>query len=135
MAVYLENESFHNAAKLWNKYSEEEEAHAKKAEEFLMSFKIKPELRVLAAQPVSYEGFPDIIQKTYDHEIDITEQCNTLAEKALKEGNMMVFSLAQWYVSEQIEELSKVSTLQDLLEGYGPTALGLRLLDHELENY
>ena len=43
MAMWLENEGYVNASKLWKKYSAEENTHADWAREYLLSFGVLPD--------------------------------------------------------------------------------------------
>jgi len=133
MSHYLANRSLSGAAALWDKFAKEEVIHADKAEEFLMSFNIVPQMRQLDAQPYEFEGLGDIIMRTFEHEQEVSRQCITLAKAALQESNLMVYGLGQFYVNEQVEELSKCYQLIDLLEQYGESAPGLGLLDKALK--
>jgi len=135
MSLWLDDRAYFNASKLWEKYSGEELKHAGWAREHLLSFNIRPETRPI--NPVSNEfmGLDDIIRKTLEHEILITNQCKELAKVSQEEGDTLTYTLAHKYCSEQVEELRKSYDLVNLLDTYGTERLSLALLDHELENY
>jgi ferritin len=135
MSLWLNNTGYLNAGKLWDKYSKEELVHAGWAKTFLLSFGITPDLQTIEAPEMEYEDLAQIIELSYGHEIDIAVQCTALAKCAMEEGNMMLFSLAQRYTAEQVEELDKLQTLKDQLATFGTDKIALRLLDHEIEAY
>jgi ferritin len=54
-----------------------------------------------------------------------------LADAAMNERNYMVYGLAQWLVTEQVEELAKVQAHLDRIEAFGSEGAALRLLDNE----
>ena len=133
MYVWLDNEGYKGAADLWKKYSEEELVHSAKVTEFMTSFSIMPEIQVI--QSVDTESFTDlanIIKLSFEHEIEISRQCEELASTGNSEKNLMVFDLGMWLVREQIEELNKTQTLMDKLKTFGTDKIALRLLDNEL---
>ena len=107
MSLWLENEGYKNASKLWKKYSIEENNHADWARKYLLSFGILPQTLQLKKINSSYKGLPDIIKKSFNHEIEITKQLTILATHALSTKDHMLYTLAEKYLSEQIEEHDK----------------------------
>ena len=134
MSMWLENEGFLNATKLWKKYSSEENSHADWAREYLLSFGILPETPELKKVKSSYKGLPDIIQKSFDHEIEITLQLQKLAKHAIQIDDHMLYTLAEKYLKEQIEEHDKTQTLVDQLRSFGTNKHSMRLMNSAMEN-
>jgi ferritin len=132
MSMWLNNEGYTGAAKLWKKYSEEEMTHADWAREYLLAMGITPIVSALSAQPTTFTGLPQIIKDSYDHEILITKQIKVMASSALKEGDHMVYELYLRYLKEQVEEHDKTQTWVDKLNAFGEDKLALRLLDEEM---
>jgi ferritin len=134
MSMWLENEGFLNATKLWKKYSSEENSHADWAREYLLSFGVLPETPELKKVKSSYKGLPDIIQKSFDHEIEITLQLQKLAKHAIQIDDHMLYTLAEKYLKEQIEEHDKTQTLVDQLRSFGTNKHSMRLMNSAMEN-
>lgn len=132
MSMWLNNEGYTGAAKLWKKYSEEELTHADWAREYLLAMGITPLVSVLTAQPSTFTGLPQIIKDSYDHEILITKQIKAMASSALKEGDHMVYELFLRYLKEQVEEHDKTQTWLDKLNTFGEDKIALRMLDEEM---
>jgi ferritin len=135
MSVWLENKGYVNAAKLWKKYSTEEFAHADWARTYLLSFGVQPSTPQLDAPDQDYDGLPQIIEISYDHEIDITKQIKELASNALSMGEHQLYELALMYLKEQVEEHNKMQNWVDQLESFGTDKIAMRLLDHEMKDY
>ena len=135
MSLWLDDKGYMNASKLWQKDSDGEMVHASWAKEYLLDMGIQPNTPALKEPMRSFEGFPDIIRKSYDHEITITKQCNELATHALKMSNHLLHQLAIKFLQEQQEELGKIQNLIDQLESFGEDKIAMRLLDHELKDY
>lgn len=129
MSVWLGWMGYAGAEKLWAKYSDEEMVHSKFAYNYLLDLNIKPTVPAIKEPQQEFKNLPQIIALSYKHEVDITNQCNALANAALAEADMMTFQLAQQYVKEQVEELSKTQFLLDQLEIFGDDKIALRLLD------
>jgi ferritin len=133
MAMWLENEGYVNASKLWKKYSAEENTHANWAREYLLSFGVLPDTPELKKVKGSYKSFPDIIKKSFDHEIEITLQLKELANHAISTDDHMLYTLAEKYLQEQIEEHNKTQTLMDQLKSFGTNKHSMRLLNSAME--
>lgn len=123
------------AEKLFKKYSAEEFTHAEWAYDYLLKLDIKPVTPALQAPPPMFDGLVDVLLLSFNHEIDITNQCKALAAACLAEGDFMTLALAQKYLTEQSEEIEKFSTILDWVDTMGddPSPESLRLLDNHLE--
>jgi ferritin len=132
MSLWLNNNGYLNAAKLWKKYSEEERGHADIARDYLLNMGVQPATPSLEQPAESFAGLPEIIRKSHQHEIEISMQCQDLANHALKDGSHMLYELALHYLREQNEEMGKTQDLVDQLEAFGEDKIAMRLFDHEI---
>lgn len=132
MSMWLNDKGFMGAAKKWQSDSDDEMGHAMWAKEYLLDMGIQPTIPALSKPQQDFAGLPQIIKMSYDHEITVTEQCNDLAKQALKNGDHLLYQLANKFLQEQQEELGKIQTLLDKLEAFGEDKIALRLLDNEL---
>lgn len=132
MSMWLNDNGYMGASKEWEKYSKEEQAHADWAKSYLLDMGVQPTIPALAKPPQTFTGLPDIIRQSFKHEVEVTQQCNEMANKALKAGDNLLYQLATKYLHEQQEELGKTQTLLDKLEAFGEDKIAMRLLDNEL---
>lgn len=133
MYMFLDNKGYTGAGALWHKYGHEEEVHSDWARNYLLDLGIQPELRDLPAiMPKEYASFPEVIRLSYDHEVEITNQCKELAAAAMQCGDHMLYQLALKFLSEQIEEIGKMQTWLDKLQAFGEGPEALRFLDNEM---
>lgn len=132
MSVWLDLNGYFGAAKLYKKYSDEEEAHAQAFREYLLDLNVLPEVGVISKPQGTFTGLMDIAQKTLEHELVVTKQINSLASESLKAGDFMALELAQRYLKEQTEEISKSRSLIDRLEIAGDDKCSLLIIDNEL---
>ncbi len=132
MSMWLNNEGYMGAAKLWKKYADEELTHADWAREYLLAMGVTPVVPALSAQPTTFSGLPQIIKDSYEHEITITKQIKVMATTALKDGDHMLYELCLRYLKEQVEEHDKTQTWVDKLSAFGEDKIALRMLDEEM---
>ena len=132
--MWLNDKGYKNAAALWLKYSNEERTHADWARDYLLSLGVLPCTPALKAPAEEYAGLPDIIRQSYEHEIVVSQQVTELANKAMKEGNHMLYTLAAKYLAEQVEEHSKFQDILDKLDTFGESKESLFLLDNSFSD-
>lgn len=132
MSMWLDDNGYKGAAKEWRKYSTEENAHADFAREYLLNLGVQPFTPPLQAPTQTFTGLPQIIEMSYEHEIEITRQCKELASHAMKMSDHMLYELAMRYLHEQQEEMGKMQDLMDELEAFGTDKIAMRLLDNKL---
>ena len=132
MSLWLNDNGFLGAAKAWLKDSEDEMNHAQWAKDFLLDMGVQPKLPALQEPPQIFESLPDVIRKSYKHEIIVTQQCNDLAKHALQYGNHLLYQLAIKYLTEQQEEIGKLQNLLDQLSAFGENPDVIRMLDNQL---
>ena len=132
MSLWLNDNGFMGAAKRWKQDSEDELKHAQWAKDYLLDMGVQPTLNTIPKPEQSFTSFPEIIRKSYDHEIIVTQQCNDLAKEAMKNGDHLLYQLANKFLVEQQEELGRLRTTLDKIKAFGEDKIALRLLDNEL---
>lgn len=135
MSMWLDNNGYVNAAKLWRRYSDEEMKHADIARTYLLSMGVQPLTPKLDAPTQNFSGLPEIIEMSYEHEITVTKQIKDLAGDAMKKADHMLYELALSYLKEQVEEHNKMQNWVDQLNSFGTDKIAMRLLDHEIKDY
>lgn len=134
MAMWLNDNGYMGGYKEWNSYAQDELSHAKWAKDYLLDMGIQPKIPALKEPPQTFTGLPDIIYQSYQHEVEVTNQCNDLAKQAMKDGDHLLYQLANKFLQEQQEEIGKIQTLLDKLDAFGTDKIALRLLDNEFNN-
>jgi len=132
MSMWLNNKGYQGAAALWKKYSDEEQTHADWARTYALSFGVQPATPALTTPPQNFLGLPQIIQMSYDHEIEISSQIKDMASDALKKSDHILYELCLKYLKEQVEEHDKMQNWMDQLEAFGTDKVALRLLDNKM---
>lgn len=132
MAMWLDDNGYKGAAKEWRKYSHEEMGHADFAREYLLNLGVQPNTPALQSPTQTFSGLPQIIEMSYEHEIEITRQCKELASHAMKMADHLLYELALKYLHEQQEEMGKMQDLMDELEAFGTDKIAMRLMDNKM---
>lgn len=132
MSMWLNNEGYSGAAALWRKYSDEELTHADIARKYMLSFGIQPVTPRLDQPEQTFSGLPEIIQMSFEHEIEVSKQIKEMADHALSMKDHMLYELCLAYLKEQVEEHDKTQTWVDKLKAFGTDKIALRLLDNEM---
>ena len=131
MALWFKNEGYAHLAALYTKYASEEMNHAGWAEDFLLNHGVTPELKPLQSPYAEYGSCMEILEETLKHELEVTKQCEAMANKALKMGSHTLYSLATKYCAEQVEEIGKAIDIID----HAKLTDDLLVLDHYIERY
>ena len=116
MYLWLQNESYLNAAQLWKENYEQELVHAGLAKDYLLAFNVMPELAIIEEPDNVFTSFADIVQRTFEVEAETTRQCRELAKHALEEGDYTLLTLANTYNANQIQEMDDAYTFLDLIK-------------------
>jgi ferritin len=131
MYYWLDTEGLSNCASIYKKYAEEEAEHSEWAQEYLLKFNIRPVLLDLPEIESNYANVSEILNLSYSHEVDITNQCKELTKHALEEGDFGLLSLSQKYNEEQVEEVDKALRALDIFK----LTTDLLIFDHYMEKF
>lgn len=132
MSKWLNYNGYPGAAKLWEKYANEEMTHAGWAYAYLEDLDLLPVVPSLESPKTEYKSLPEICQLSYEHEMLVTEECNNLAKAAVTEGDYMTLALAQKYLTEQVEEISRQTLWLNLFDSFGQSKESLLLIDDKM---
>lgn len=98
----------------------------------LLAHGVQPQTPALISPKEEFIGLSEIVRLGYEHEVEITKQCQLLAKTAFEEQNYMVAELAIRLCKEQVEELDKFQNRMDRLSAFGEDNFTLRMLDEEM---
>ena len=119
MSTWFEMYGFPNLASLYKKYSEEEREHMEKVYSYCLKRNYLPKTPAFASMPNSYGGVEEILEKTYDHEIMVTERWREFTKVCLGEEDHISRVFAEEFLTEQIEEEDKALNLCDMYKTLG----------------
>jgi ferritin len=132
MAAHLDSENLAGFAHWMRLQAEEERSHAMKIFDYVLDRGNEVALRPLDAPKVDTSSPLAVFEQALAHEREVTGAIHALYRQATDESDYASFPLLQWFVEEQIEEESTVSTIVDRLRMAGGDATAVLLLDQEL---
>lgn len=132
MSQWLSFNGYDGAGRLWYEYYKEELIHASWTYEYLHEKDVMPIANTVVGPMTDFEGIVDIVNKSFEHELTISNSCNELAIACHEEGDYMTNQLADKYLKEQAEEESKFLVFKDRIKAFGESPEALRLLDNEM---
>ncbi len=132
MAAYFEANNWHGFAHWMKKQSEEEHEHAMKFFEYINEVGKKVQLQKIEKPKTDWKSPLEAFEEALSHEEYITKRINNLVDLAADENDYATNNFLQWFVKEQVEEVSSVqkivATLKLIVEHSG----SLYMLDREL---
>jgi ferritin len=123
IAAYFERESLFGLAKIYSKQADEEREHALKFIKFVHDAGGKVAIPAILAPRNEFESAIDAAQHALDWELNTTRQINDLVSLAIDEKNHIAYNFLQWFVSEQLEEVSSAETRLSVIRRAGSSVL------------
>lgn len=123
IAIYFEAESLPALGSFFFTQAAEEREHAMKFVRYLLDAGSKPEIRGLPDLRNDFTNAADAVQCALDGELEVTRQINNLVGESAKHNDHMTHTFLQWFVTEQLEEVSTMSTLLDTIRHAGDQLL------------
>ena len=123
IAFHFEAETLPELAQFFHAQANEEHQHAMKLLNYLSEAGGKTV--VPATKPVKneFETAEEAISLALHQEIKVTEQINHLMDIAIKENDHLTRHFLQWFVNEQLEEVSSMSDLLRVVKRAGEANL------------
>ncbi|MBI9043839.1 MAG: ferritin [Anaerolineaceae bacterium] len=116
IAAYFEEETLPNLAQFFHMQSAEEHAHAMKFVDFIIETGGKVQIPEVPAQLADFESALETAKLGLKWENEVTAQVYELVNIALEDKNHIAKNFLDWFVNEQLEEVSMMSDLVNLLK-------------------
>jgi ferritin len=96
--------------------SEEEREHAMKIYKYVLETGGKVQLGEIGKPKTKYKDAKEVIKAALDSELTVTRQINDLITLAEGEKDYAARSFLQWFVDEQVEEVSSMRELMQVAD-------------------
>ena len=116
MSAWCESKAFKGFGRWLRIQFEEEQAHAMKLLDYLLSRGCTVSFGPVAAPTAEYGSILQVFEKTLEHERSVTDKVHRLHALAGAEKDTATQVFLQWFVSEQVEEEARVVEIVDKLK-------------------
>jgi ferritin len=110
----------------------EERDHARRFIKFLLDTGSPLRLPAIPAPKCDFKSAEEAVQLALDHELKVTDSIKKLLNLAEKEGDRFTENSLQWFIREQLEEVSSADELLQMVRRAGDG--GLLIIEHFLAN-
>lgn len=110
----------------------EEQGHALKFMNYLISKGNKVELTAIKEVETSWNTVLKAFEDTLNHERVVTSLINELVTIARSENDYATENMLQWFINEQVEEEETAQGMVDALKLMGDNGLAIYMMDKEL---
>jgi len=115
-AVYFDGETLPRLAEFFYKQALEERGHAMMMVQYLLDQGVDAVVPGIAAPQTSFGDIVEPVRLALDQEKRVTEQVNALAGLAREHSDYASEQFMQWFIKEQVEEVSSMSDLLAIVE-------------------
>jgi bacterioferritin B len=123
IAAYYDADALPQLAGLFYRQSVEERNHAMIMVQYLLDADEAVVIPGIEAPKTSFSGLSEPVALALEQERRVSDQCADLVRVARESGDFAGEQFMQWFIKEQIEEVSKMSTLLRVVERAGDDAL------------
>lgn len=112
--------------------AQEEMAHAMKIYRFINDRGGRVLPPALPQPRSNFNSLQEMFETALINEQDLDQKLNLLASSALAEKDNTTYTFLEWFLTEQVEEVSSCTTILDKIKLIGNAGYGLLMLNDEL---
>jgi len=119
IASYFDGESLSKLAKFFFDQAEEEREHAMKFVHYLMEVGAELRIAAIPATKTDIDTAEKAFEMSLGWEQEVTGQINAMMDLAIQEKDYASQAFLQWFVTEQVEEVSTMESMLDIVRRAG----------------
>lgn len=116
---YFDGESLSKLAKFFYDQAEEEREHAMKFVHFLMEVGAELSIAAIPATKTDIGTAEKAFEMSLAWEQEVTRQIHDMVDLAIKEKDYVSQAFLQWFVTEQVEEISTMEGMLNIVRKAG----------------
>ncbi|MBN1231300.1 MAG: ferritin [Anaerolineales bacterium] len=116
IASFFEGENLHHFSNLFFDQAEEERDHAMKFLDFLLEVGAHVSIPQIEKSKDSFGSAEEAVNNALTWEKTVTEQIYGLVDISVKDKNYIAQRFLDWFVTEQLEEISKMSGILSIIQ-------------------
>jgi bacterioferritin B len=130
IAAYFDRENLPVFAAHFYRQADEERDHAMRIVRFLVDAGGRIAIPAIPEGKSDFGSAEEAVRLSLDWELTVTDQINGLVDLAIRENNHIAKNFLDWFVNEQLEEVSSMDRLLGMVRRAGES--GLLLVEHYL---
>jgi ferritin len=134
MAAYMDQRSLDGFSHWMKLQAEEELMHAQKVYDYLTDMGARVVFDPIERPAQDFESVLDVFETALAHEKRLAKELNEISSAASEERDNTSVTFLNWFLSEQVEEVSQTTTICDKLALVGEDGQGLLMLNNELRD-
>ncbi len=119
IAGYFEQQNLKMLAELFFEQAEEEKEHAMKFVRYILETGGDLRIPTIAEAKHTFESAEEAVEAALDWEKEVTRQINELMNIAVDEKDYLAQNMLNWFVEEQLEEITKMEQLLSVVRRAG----------------
>ena len=123
IAAYFDGEDLSNFAALFFEQAAEERMHAMKFLHFLLNANAHVSIPEIVKPRAEFASAEEAVSAALSWEEEVTQQIYDLMDIAVQDKDYISQQFLDWYVAEQLEEISKMSTILGIVRKAGDNLL------------
>lgn len=123
IAAYFDGEGLPVLAAHFYRQAMEEREHAMRFVKYIVDAGGSVEIAAIPAPKPTFASAEEAVQLSLDWEMTVTDQINKLMDKAVGKNDHIARNFLEWFVNEQLEEVSSMDQLLRLVKRAGEQGL------------
>jgi len=123
IATYFESEGLPRLAQHFYRQAEEEREHAMRFVRYVVETGGEVAIPATPAVKSGFGSAEEAVRLSLDQEVMVTRQINALMDQAISTNDHAARTMLEWFVTEQVEEVSSMETLLRMVQRAGDSGL------------
>ena len=123
IAAHFAAEALPQLSQHFFKQAEEEKDHALRFIKYVVDAGGRVVIPAIEAPRSTFKAPTDAVKLSLDQEVKVTHQINALVELARNENDYITINFLQWFLTEQLEEVSSMDSLLKIVQRAGDDLL------------
>ncbi len=123
ISSYFSQEGLPELANHFQRQADEERAHAMRIVQYIVDADGSLQIPSIPSPRAGFKSAEEAVQLSLDWELKVTKQINDLMDLAIKQNEHLTRNFLEWFVTEQLEEVSSMDMLLRMIRRAGESGL------------
>jgi ferritin len=119
IAAHFATEALPQLSQHFFQQAEEEKGHALRFIKYVVDAGGRVVIPAIDAPKSNFKTAKDAVKLSLDQEVKVTHQINALVELARSENDYITINFLQWFLTEQLEEVSSMDNVLKIMKRAG----------------